>query len=61
MGRHASAFKQRDVTRAIRACTAAGMKVAQVQIGADKKIILIADDPSKAPEPVNSGNEWDAV
>jgi hypothetical protein len=40
MGRFASTFRQTDLTRAVRAVEAAGMKVTRVEIDPDGRIIL---------------------
>lgn len=39
--RRASTFRQHDVTRAIRAVTAAGVGIARVEIGLDGKIVVV--------------------
>ena len=35
-------FRQRDVTRAIRAAAAAGMGIARVEVSGDGRIVLVA-------------------
>ena len=44
MARTASAFRQSDVTRAIKAAQHAGMGVTRVEIGKDGAIVLVAAD-----------------
>ena len=39
------AFKQRDVTRALKAARAAGAEVAKVEIDRDGKIVLVMGKP----------------
>jgi len=50
-GRHL--FRERDVTRAVKAVTKAGVKVAQVKIAPDGTIVVLAG------KPVDGTNEWD--
>jgi len=59
MPRGACTFRQKDVTRAIRAAFAAGAARAQVQVGG----IVITAEKSADGEviPGSSGNEWDAA
>jgi hypothetical protein len=63
MARHASTFRQNDLTRAVKGAVAAGVKIAQVEIDKDGKIILIAENGDRQPiKPANEGvNEWDSV
>jgi hypothetical protein len=55
MARAPSTFRQHDVTRAIRAAAAAGVKVARVEIDRDGKIVIVTADEHERRE----GNEWD--
>jgi hypothetical protein len=48
-------FRQRDVTKALRAVTAAGLPVAKVEVGTDGKIIVTTGKPSEETE----RNPWD--
>jgi hypothetical protein len=53
MSRKPSVFRQRDVSRAIRAVRAAGAEIARVEVAADGKISIVvgaAEAPSSAPE-----------
>jgi hypothetical protein len=55
-------FRQRDLTRALRATVAAGIEVQRTEIYTDGKIILVAGKPRESPR--DSGdqhNEWDTV
>jgi CTP:molybdopterin cytidylyltransferase MocA len=50
MARGACTFKQQDVTRALRATIAAGIKVQRVEIDKDGRIIVVtAGDTPSAP------------
>jgi hypothetical protein len=61
MSRGQQTFKQRDVTKAIKATVKAGIPVERVEIDNGKIIIVIA----KAEDAVNGDNpeknEWDGV
>jgi hypothetical protein len=52
-----SSFKQADLTRAVRALKAAGVKVERVEIGADGKVAVIVERNGKE----ESVNPWDEV
>jgi hypothetical protein len=58
MARSPSAFRQQDVTKAIRAAAAAGVNIARIEIDADGKIVIIT---APAPGGVGEENEWDRV
>jgi hypothetical protein len=49
--RRASTFRQHDVTRAIRAVTAAGVGIVRVEIGRDGKIVVVPQQPATARRP----------
>ena len=55
-----SAFKQRDLTRAVKAVVAAGVDIARVEI--DKagtiRIITVKAEPNGRDR---EGNEWDSI
>jgi hypothetical protein len=58
VARAPSTFRQQDVTRAVRAVTAAGVHIARVEIDKAGKITIITvEQPSEATET----NEWDRV
>jgi hypothetical protein len=52
-GRHA--FRQTDVTRAIKAAVAAGVEIGRVEVDKDGRIVVIPKGACAAPEP----NPWD--
>jgi hypothetical protein len=62
MSRGQQTFKQRDVTKALKATVKAGIAVNRVEIDKDGKIVIVT---SKAEEAVNGDNpeknEWDGV
>jgi hypothetical protein len=57
MPRHPSTFRQRDMTRAVRAVVAAGVGVKRVEVDKSGKIVVITGDDPTADRP----NEWDEV
>ena len=60
VARHASTFRQNDITRAIRAAKAAGCKNPRVEIGGGK-IVIVAEtgDEISSPATGEDENEWD--
>ena len=50
-------FKERDLARAIRGTTRAGLKPQRVEIERSGKIVIIPADPIRE----GSGNPWDSV
>jgi hypothetical protein len=55
-------FRQRDLTRALRATVAAGIELRRIEIDTGGKIILVPGKPRESPR--DSGdqhNEWDTV
>lgn len=58
MTRTASRFRQRDVTRALKAARAAGVHNARVEIDTAGKIIIITGNPDSAAMTEEKG-EWD--
>ena len=62
MSRRPCTFKQRDVTQALKAANAAGMKVARYEIDRQGKIVVFAaGDNSTYAGVTGSTNEWDDV
>jgi hypothetical protein len=62
MARGPSTFKQRDVTRALKATVAAGIEVAKVEIATDGTIIVVAASaPVIACNSAKGDNPWDKV
>jgi hypothetical protein len=53
MTRRAVAFRQADVSRAVKGAAAAGLAIARVEVNADGKIVIVT---ALAPEKA-SGNE----
>lgn len=50
MRRAPSPFRQRDLTRAIRAVTIAGVGIARVEIGTDGRIVVVTQQPAAGPQ-----------
>jgi hypothetical protein len=52
-----SPFRQRDVTKAIKAAVAGGLQIGRVEVAQDGRIVLISEkrEPTKDEET----NEWD--
>ena len=57
MSRNAAAFRQADVTRAMRGAQAAGMQVTRVEIEPDGKIV-VSSDKSGAPTDESPLEVW---
>jgi hypothetical protein len=53
------AFKESDVTRAIKAVTKAGVGVARVEIDPNGKIVVVAG--KAAADEVTNKNPWDEI
>jgi hypothetical protein len=58
MARAPSAFRQQDVTRALRAAKAAGVEIVRVEIDPNGKIILVTTRETMERREENS---WDRV
>lgn len=55
-------FRQRDITRALRATVAAGIEVQRIEIEKDGKIVVVAGKQSDSPrDGGDQHNEWDSV
>ena len=64
MARAPSTFRQRDITRAVKAVVAAGLRVAGVKIDSQKGAIEIVTGREVAQDstlPTQEGNEWDRI
>ena len=62
MARAPATFRQQDVTRAVKAVTAAGVHIARVEIDKTGKIVIItAADATDHPGKMREANEWDRV
>ena len=61
MARAPSTFRQQDVTRAVKAVTAAGVHIARIEIDKAGKIVIIAADANGQPDESTEANEWDRV
>jgi hypothetical protein len=56
--RRPSAFRQGDLTKAVRAVVAAGLRVAGVRIDPQGAIEITTNEETSAP---SGGNEWDRL
>ena len=61
MARAPSTFRQRDVTKAVKAVTAAGVHIARVEIDKTGKIVIITADPTDRLGKMMEANEWDRI
>jgi hypothetical protein len=62
MSRGQQTFKQRDVTKAIKATVKAGVPVERVEIDKNGKIVIVTAKAEDAVNGDNPGkNEWDRV
>ena len=52
------AFKQADVSRALKGAVSAGLKPCRAEIGADGRIVLVFE--GAPPEPVTEFDQWKA-
>jgi hypothetical protein len=59
--RRASLFRQRDLTRALKATQAAGVKIARVEVDHGKLVIVPAQDRDDTAVIKPQANEWDIV
>jgi hypothetical protein len=56
-----SAFRQRDVTRAVKAVIAAGLHVAGVKVSARGDIEVLTNEAEAQNPPTQGENEWDRL
>jgi hypothetical protein len=61
MTRAPSTFRQQDVTRAVKAVSAAGVHIARIEIDKAGKIVIIAADAEVQDPPTQGENEWDRL
>ena len=61
MSRGQQTFKQRDLTRAIKATVKAGVTVGRVEINADGKIVIVPLNDAANEAQNSEANEWDKV
>jgi hypothetical protein len=61
MSRRPSSFRQRDLTRAVKAVIAAGLHVAGVKVSAQGDIEVVTGDERVHDSPPQGGNEWDRL
>ncbi len=61
MARAPSTFRQQDVTRAVKAVSAAGVHIARIEIDKSGKIVIITVEATDQPGEITEGNEWDRV
>jgi hypothetical protein len=57
MSRGPQTFRQRDLTRAVRAVAAAGMSVAKVMVDKNGRIVVVVGETGKTEQ--DERNEWD--
>jgi len=57
MSRGPLTFRQRDLTRAVKAVVVAGVEIARVEVDKTGKIVIVAGKPVADTE----RNEWDGV
>ena len=57
MSRGPLTFRQRDLTRAVKAVVVAGVEIARVEVDKTGKIVIVAGKPAADTE----RNEWDEV
>jgi hypothetical protein len=61
MTRRPSSFRQRDLTKAVKAVISAGLRVAGVKVNAQGDIEVVTADERAQDSPAEEGNEWDRL
>jgi hypothetical protein len=61
VARAPSTFRQRDLTRAVKAVIAAGLHVAGVKVSAQGDIEVVTGEERVHDSPPQGGNEWDRL
>jgi hypothetical protein len=61
MSRRQAAFRQSDVTKAVKAVIASGLRVAGVKVSAQGDIEVVTGDEPVHDSPPQGGNEWDGI
>ena len=61
MTRRPASFRQRDLTRAVKAVIAAGLHVAGVKVSAQGDIEVVTGDGRAQDSPTQEVNEWDRL
>jgi hypothetical protein len=61
MARGTFKFRQRDLTRAVRAVQAAGIEIGRVEIAPDGTITIRPGKPDESTGSTTIRNEWDDV
>jgi hypothetical protein len=61
MSRRPASFRQRDLTRAVKAVIAAGLHVAGVKVSAQGDIEVVTGDERVQDSSSREVNEWDRV
>jgi hypothetical protein len=61
MSRRQAAFRQRDLTRAVKAVIAAGLHVAGVKVSAQGDIEVVTGEGKTQGPSTEGENEWDRI
>ncbi len=61
MARGNSTFKQKDVTRVLRAAQAAGIEVQRIEVDKTGKIVVVTGKSENGDQITEGKNPWDAA